>query len=98
MAFSLNVGKHPCALLLIIVYSLPYVINRRIADGQVLNGLAKRWLRELKENSEELMAHFLFQRSIAGSINRICCRLCKSINQIMDGYSLCEVYLTYRAV
>lgn len=67
--------------------------NSYLPDGQVFNGLAKRWLRELKENTEELLqAHFLFRRSIAGSLNRICCRLCNSINQIMEGFSPCETH------
>ncbi|KNA05251.1 hypothetical protein SOVF_191470, partial [Spinacia oleracea] len=67
--------------------------NAYLSNEQVLNGLAKRWLRELKEITEELLqAHFLFQRSIAGSVNRISCRLCNSINQIMDGFSPCETH------
>uniref|UniRef100_A0A803MXN8 Uncharacterized protein n=1 Tax=Chenopodium quinoa TaxID=63459 RepID=A0A803MXN8_CHEQI len=67
--------------------------NAYLPDGQVFNGLAKRWLRELTESTEELLeANFLFQKSIAGSVNRICCRLCCSINQIMDGFNLCETH------
>ncbi|XP_021731646.1 uncharacterized protein LOC110698502 isoform X2 [Chenopodium quinoa] len=67
--------------------------NAYLPDGQVFNGLAKRWLRELTESTEELLeANFLFEKSIAGSVNRICCRLCGSINQIMDGFNLCETH------
>ncbi|XP_019102575.2 uncharacterized protein LOC104908337 isoform X3 [Beta vulgaris subsp. vulgaris] len=66
--------------------------NAYLPDVQVLNGLAKRWLRELKENTVLLQAHFLFQRSISGSVNRICCRLCDSTNQILDRFNPREAH------
>ncbi|KMS97454.1 hypothetical protein BVRB_5g126860 isoform B [Beta vulgaris subsp. vulgaris] len=66
--------------------------NAYLPDVQVLNGLAKRWLRELKENTVLLQAHFLFQRSISGSMNRICCRLCDSTNQILDRVNPLEAH------
>ena len=71
-----------------------YWINWRIADEQIFNGMAKKWLMELKESTEEwLQAHFLFQKTFVGSMNRICCRLCSSVNQVMDRFSPCKVYV-----
>ncbi|CAO2826920.1 unnamed protein product [Amaranthus hypochondriacus] len=67
--------------------------NAYLPDEQVFNGLAKKWLMELKESAEELLqAHFLFQKTFVGSFNRICCRLCGSVNQIMDRFSPCKAH------
>ncbi|KAJ8452201.1 hypothetical protein Cgig2_006006 [Carnegiea gigantea] len=66
--------------------------NAILPDACVFNGLVKRWLWELGDNTDEMLeALFVFQNSIAGSINQVSCKLCNSINQIMDGLSPCMV-------
>lgn len=64
--------------------------NAILPDVCVFNGLVKRWLRELGDNTDEMLeALFVFQNSIAGSTNQVSCKLCNSINHIMDGLSPC---------
>ncbi|CAO2193229.1 unnamed protein product [Urochloa humidicola] len=60
-------------------------------ETQVLHGLVKRWLEELKDDQEEtLQAVFLFRDPIIDSVKHIYCNLYASANQITDGFPSCQ--------
>jgi len=62
------------------------------AETQVLHGLVKRWLEELKNDKEDtLQAVFVFRDPIIDSVKHIYCNLCASANQITDGFPPCQV-------
>lgn len=62
------------------------------AETQVLHGLVKRWLEELKDDKEEtLQAVFVFRVPIINSVNQISCNIYASANQIIDGFPSCQV-------
>ncbi|KAA8540588.1 hypothetical protein F0562_024493 [Nyssa sinensis] len=62
-----------------------------LPDAQVLCGLVKRWLHELKDDMEEpLQARFIFKSNILGSVNQIYCNLCTCVNPIIDGFNPCQ--------
>ncbi|XP_074278199.1 uncharacterized protein LOC141601793 isoform X2 [Silene latifolia] len=66
--------------------------NAYLPDIQVFNGLVKRWVGELKtDDTVQLQAHLVFQKSIVGSINEILCKLHNATNFIMDGFSPSKV-------
>lgn len=62
------------------------------AETQVLHGLVKRWLEELKDDKEEtLQAVFVFRVPIINSVNQISCNIYASANKIIDGFPSCQV-------
>jgi hypothetical protein len=62
------------------------------AETQVLHGLVKRWLEELKDDMEETpQAVFLFRYPIINSVKHIYCNFYASANQITDGFPSCQV-------
>ncbi|EEE53705.1 hypothetical protein OsJ_00031 [Oryza sativa Japonica Group] len=65
-------------------------------ETQVLHGLVKRWLEELKDDKEEaLQAVFVFRVPIISTVNQISCSMYASANHIIDGFPSCQVYVTY---
>ncbi|KAK9278847.1 hypothetical protein L1049_028426 [Liquidambar formosana] len=63
-----------------------------LPDVQVLSGLVKRWLQDLKDDMEEtLQARFIFKSNLVGSVNLISCYLSESVNQIIDGFTPCQI-------
>ncbi|TKW12929.1 hypothetical protein SEVIR_5G067700v4 [Setaria viridis] len=67
------------------------VVRRYNPETQVLHGLVKRWLEELKDDKEEtLQAAFLFRCPIIDSVKHIYCNLYASANQITDGFPSCQ--------
>ncbi|CAO2185229.1 unnamed protein product [Urochloa humidicola] len=67
------------------------VVRRYNPETQVLHGLVKRWLEELKDDKEEtLQAVFLFRDPIIDSVKHIYCNLYASANQITDGFPSCQ--------
>ncbi|WVZ71883.1 hypothetical protein U9M48_020415 [Paspalum notatum var. saurae] len=68
------------------------VVRRYNPETQVLHGLVKRWLEELKDDKgETLQAVFLFRYPIIDSVKQIYCNLYASTNQITDGFPSCQV-------
>lgn len=68
------------------------VIRRYSPETQVLHGLVKRWLEELKDDKEDtLQAVFVFRVPIIKSVNQISCSIYPSVNQIIDGFPSCQV-------
>lgn len=66
--------------------------NFKIADALILGGLVRRWLQELRNDTEEpLQAIFSFKDYLVGSRNQIICNLFSSTNQIIDGFKPCQV-------
>ncbi|CAL5361713.1 unnamed protein product [Camellia sinensis] len=62
-----------------------------LPDAQVLCGLVKRWLQELKDDMDEpLQAHFVFKSNFFCSLNLISCNLSASSNHIIDEFSSCQ--------
>ena len=62
------------------------------AEIQVLHGLVKRWLEELKDDKEDsLQAVFVFRDPIINSVKQIYCNLYASANQIIDDFPSCQV-------
>jgi hypothetical protein len=62
------------------------------AESQVLHGLVKRWLEELRDDKEEtLQAVLVFREPIINSVKQIYCNLHASTNQIIDGFPYCQV-------
>ncbi|KAL6626556.1 hypothetical protein ACP70R_030282 [Stipagrostis hirtigluma subsp. patula] len=67
------------------------VVRRYNPETQVLHGLVKRWLEELKDDKEEtLQAVFVFRDAIVNSVKQIHCNLYASVNQIIDGFPSCQ--------
>ncbi|KAF8762138.1 hypothetical protein HU200_009682 [Digitaria exilis] len=67
------------------------VVRRYNPEIQVLHGLVKRWLEELKDDKEEtLQAVFLFRHPIIDSVEHIYCNLYASVNHITDGFPSCQ--------
>ncbi|CAO2174259.1 unnamed protein product [Urochloa humidicola] len=67
------------------------MVRRYNPETQVLHGLVKRWLEELKDDKEEtLQAVFLFRDPIVDSVKHIYCNLYASANQITDGFPSCQ--------
>lgn len=68
------------------------VIRRYSPETQVLHGLVKRWLEELKDDKEDtLQAVFVFRVPIIKSVNQISCSIYPSVNQIIDGFPSCQI-------
>ncbi|AQK89747.1 hypothetical protein ZEAMMB73_Zm00001d008398 [Zea mays] len=68
------------------------VVRRYNPETQVLHGLVKRWLEELKDDKEDtLQAVFVFSDPIIDSVKHIYCNLYASANQITDGFPPCQV-------
>ncbi|KAL7179756.1 hypothetical protein ACSBR1_043040 [Camellia fascicularis] len=62
-----------------------------LPDAQVLCGLVKRWLQELKDDvGEPLQARFVFKGNFFCSLNLISCNLSASSNHIIDEFSPCQ--------
>ncbi|KAI7986064.1 hypothetical protein LOK49_LG14G01380 [Camellia lanceoleosa] len=62
-----------------------------LPDAQVLCGLVKRWLQELKDDMDEpLQARFVFKSNFFCSLNLISCNLSASSNHIIDEFSSCQ--------
>ncbi|KAK6914421.1 hypothetical protein RJ641_021742, partial [Dillenia turbinata] len=62
-----------------------------VTDVQVLCGLVKRWLQELKDGiGEPLRACFTFQSNPAGSMNQMFCNLVATVSEIPDEFSACQ--------
>ncbi|XP_052180851.1 uncharacterized protein LOC127794028 [Diospyros lotus] len=62
-----------------------------LPDTQVLWGLVKQWLKELKDDLDEpLQAHLIFKSNIFGSLDQISCNLYASVNCIIDEFSSCQ--------
>ncbi|PAN31716.1 hypothetical protein PAHAL_5G439900 [Panicum hallii] len=67
------------------------VVRRYNPETQVLHGLVKRWLEELKDDMEETpQAVFLFRYPIINSVKHIYCNFYASANQITDGFPSCQ--------
>ncbi|KAG2596287.1 hypothetical protein PVAP13_5KG151300 [Panicum virgatum] len=67
------------------------VVRRYNPEPQVLRGLVKRWLEDLKDDKEEILqAVFLFRYPIIDSVKHICCNLYASANHITDGFPSCQ--------
>ncbi|XP_008655527.1 uncharacterized protein [Zea mays] len=67
------------------------VVRRYNPETQVLHGLVKRWLEELKDDKEDtLQAVFVFSDPIIDSVKHIYCNLYASANQITDGFPPCQ--------
>ncbi|GJN06097.1 hypothetical protein PR202_ga23787 [Eleusine coracana subsp. coracana] len=68
------------------------VVRRYSPESQVLHGLVKRWLEELKDDKEEtLQAVLVFREPIINSVKHIYCNLYASTNQIIDAFPYCQV-------
>ncbi|KAM3197502.1 hypothetical protein ACQJBY_072895 [Aegilops geniculata] len=68
------------------------VVRRYSPETQVLHGLVKRWLEELKDDKEEMMqAVLVFRVPIIKSVNQVTCSIYPSANQIIDGFPYCQV-------
>ncbi|XP_020153668.1 uncharacterized protein [Aegilops tauschii subsp. strangulata] len=68
------------------------VVRRYSPETQVLHGLVKRWLEELKDDKEEMMqAVLVFRAPIIKSVNQVTCSIYPSANQIIDGFPYCQV-------
>ncbi|PSR89390.1 Sperm protamine like [Actinidia chinensis var. chinensis] len=62
-----------------------------LPDAQVLCGLIKGWLQELKDDMDEpFQARLIFNNNIFGSLNLISCSLSLSANHIIDEFSPCQ--------
>ncbi|XP_057988623.1 uncharacterized protein LOC110659727 [Hevea brasiliensis] len=62
-----------------------------LPDGRVFHSLVKRWLLELKDDTEELLqARFIFKNNLVGSLNQISTSLSISVSQIIDGFTACQ--------
>ncbi|KAH7866716.1 hypothetical protein Vadar_023986 [Vaccinium darrowii] len=60
-------------------------------DAQVLCGLVKQWLQELKDDMDEpIQARFIFKSTLFGSLNVISCNLSASSNLIIDEFHPCQ--------
>ncbi|KAH7865702.1 hypothetical protein Vadar_010077 [Vaccinium darrowii] len=60
-------------------------------DAQVLCGLVKQWLQELKDDmNEPIQARFIFKSTLFGSRNVISCNLSASSNLIIDEFHPCQ--------
>ncbi|XP_062191103.1 uncharacterized protein LOC133894915 isoform X2 [Phragmites australis] len=67
------------------------VVRRYNPEIQVLHGLVKRWLEELKDDKEDsLQAVFVFRDPIINSVKQIYCNLYASANQIIDDFPSCQ--------
>ncbi|KAJ1283020.1 hypothetical protein BS78_03G095900 [Paspalum vaginatum] len=67
------------------------VVRRYNPETQVLHGLVKGWLEELKDDKgDTLQAVFLFRDPIIDSVKHIYCNLYASANQITDGFPSCQ--------
>ncbi|GJU25964.1 potassium channel AKT1-like protein [Tanacetum coccineum] len=67
-----------------------YVILR-IVHAKVLCALVREWLKDLRDEAEQLQARLKFKRNILGSLNQICCNLFPSFNRIIDEFEPCQV-------
>uniref|UniRef100_A0A0E0MQA8 Uncharacterized protein n=1 Tax=Oryza rufipogon TaxID=4529 RepID=A0A0E0MQA8_ORYRU len=68
------------------------VVRRYSPETQVLHGLVKRWLEELKDDKEEaLQAVFVFRVPIISTVNQISCSMYASANHIIDGFPSCQI-------
>ncbi|CAM0905564.1 unnamed protein product [Alopecurus aequalis] len=68
------------------------VVRRYIPETQVLHGLVKRWLEELKDDKEEtLQAVFVFRLPIIKSVKQISCNIYPAADQIIDGFPHCQI-------
>lgn len=67
-------------------------LKTKYADAKVLSSLVKLWLQELKDDMEELQAHFIFKRDLVVSLKQISCNLCSSYNHMIDGFTPCQVF------
>uniref|UniRef100_A0A0D9UVS6 Uncharacterized protein n=1 Tax=Leersia perrieri TaxID=77586 RepID=A0A0D9UVS6_9ORYZ len=68
------------------------VVRRYSPEAQVLHGLVKRWLEELKDDKEEaLQAVFVFRVPIISTVNQISCSIYASANHIIDGFPPCQI-------
>ncbi|GFQ01943.1 hypothetical protein PHJA_002338200 [Phtheirospermum japonicum] len=62
-----------------------------VPDPQVLYGLVKRWLRELKDDRDELLqASLVFKTTLVNTMNRISCNLFTSFNLMVDEFHSCQ--------
>ncbi|KAK4799228.1 hypothetical protein SAY86_024593 [Trapa natans] len=62
-----------------------------LSESRVLDGMAKMWLRDLKDETEEQMrAYFIFKNNLVGSFNQILCNLSIYVSPIIDGFSACK--------
>ncbi|KAK1271050.1 hypothetical protein QJS04_geneDACA021055 [Acorus gramineus] len=67
-------------------------LRRYLPDSWILCGLVKRWLRDLKDDVEKpLQAIFLFKNNLVGSADRLLCNLFVSSNQLIDGFTSCQI-------
>ncbi|XP_071733404.1 uncharacterized protein [Rutidosis leptorrhynchoides] len=65
--------------------------RKHLQEAEVLCGLVKEWLRDLRDESEQVQAHLKFKRNILGTLNQICCNLFPSFNHIIDEFEPCQV-------
>ncbi|KAL3655118.1 hypothetical protein CASFOL_000904 [Castilleja foliolosa] len=62
-----------------------------VPDPQVLYGLVKRWLRELKNERDELLqASLVFKTTLVNTTNLISCNLYTSFNPMVDEFHFCQ--------
>ncbi|GJX91466.1 hypothetical protein Tco_0344792 [Tanacetum coccineum] len=62
-----------------------------LSDAKVLCALVREWLKDLRDEAEQLQARLKFKRNILGSLNQICCNLFSSFNRIIDEFEPCQV-------
>ncbi|GKC05610.1 hypothetical protein Tco_0997220 [Tanacetum coccineum] len=62
-----------------------------VDDAKVLCALVREWLKDLRDEAEQLQARLKFKRNILGSLNQICCNLFLSFNRIIDEFEPCHV-------
>ncbi|GKF06665.1 sperm protamine like protein, partial [Tanacetum coccineum] len=58
--------------------------------AKVLCALVREWLKDLRDEAEQLQARLKFKRNILGSLNQICCNLFSSFNRIIDEFEPCQ--------
>lgn len=62
------------------------------ADTQVLCGLVKRWLQDIKDDLEEVIrARFTFNSNLFGPVSSVSCNLSLATHQISDDFTHCQV-------
>nr|GEV03924.1 sperm protamine like [Tanacetum cinerariifolium] len=65
--------------------------RNHLSDAKVLCALVREWLKDLRDEAEQLQARLKFKRNILGSLNQICCNLFPSFNHIIDEFEPCQV-------
>ncbi|GJU04680.1 hypothetical protein Tco_1121110 [Tanacetum coccineum] len=62
--------------------------RNHLSDAKVLCALVGEWLKDLRDEVEQLQARLKFKRNIIGSLNKICCNLFPSFNHTIDKFEV----------